>query len=159
MTGPLLLPIFEDDHAKAWPKHSNAPEIGYVDAIEAFSRPWPSDAHFAAYSVPSVKHRLTLDAIGRLTDGWPMVLLVIDVDHPWKNEKPTTPEAIEAKRERIRGWWADELNKLAALESVHPGAFVHRSRSGGYRVIFRLDRKSTRLNSSHRYISRMPSSA
>ena len=139
MTGsPLLLPVFEDDHARGWPKHENAPEIGYVDAAEAFTRSWPSDAHFTAYSVPSVKRRLTLEAIGLLTHGWPMVLLVIDVDHQWKNEKPTTPEAIEAKRNRIEEWWADELNKLAALEAAHPGAFVHRSRSGGYRVIFRL---------------------
>lgn len=138
MTGPLLLPVLPHDKIKGWPRHHNASEIGYVDAAEAFSRAWPSDAHFAAYSVPWVCRRLTMDAVGGLTAGWPMVLLVIDVDHLWKKEKPTTPEATEAKRERIREWWADELHKLAALESVHPGAFVYRSRSGGYRIVFRL---------------------
>ena len=138
MTAPPLLLVLASDKILGWPKHSNAPRIGYVDASEAFTRPWPSDAHFAAYSGPGIERRLTLEAIGLLPDGWPMVLLVVDVDHAWKKEKPTTPEAIEAKRRRIEAWWASELPKLEALAAIHPGAFVHRSRSRGYRIIFRL---------------------
>jgi hypothetical protein len=134
----ILLPVLASDKVAGWPKDNNAPRISYVDAGEAFARAWPSDAHFAAYSVPNIERRLTLDAIGCLPNGWPMVLLVIDVDHAWKKEKPTTPEAIEAKRQRIEAWWASELPKLEALAAAHPGAFVHRSRSRGYRIIFRL---------------------
>ena len=123
MTGPLRLPVLASAETLGWPKHSDAPRIGYVDAADIFERSWPSDAHFAAYSVPGVEHRLTLDAIGRLPGGWPMVLLVVDVDGPG--------------HKRESAWWADELLKLEALAAAHPGGFFYATR-GGYRLVYRL---------------------
>jgi sarcosine oxidase subunit beta len=46
--------------------------------------------------------------------------------------------------------------KPLVIEKDHVGRHASGVNAGGVR---RLDRKSTRLNSSHRYISRMPSSA
>lgn len=138
-TAPFALPVLPDDDVLGWPKHHNdAPEIGYVDPADAFTRVWLTDAHFAAYSVPGVRRRLTLEAVGGLAGGWPMVVLVIDVDHPWKKEKPKDNAGREAKRLRVDAWWAEELTKIDALLAAHPGAIVHRSRSGGYRLVWRL---------------------
>lgn len=124
MTAPsLLLPVLENAETPGWPKHDNAPRVGYVDAADAFTHSWTSDAHFAAYSVPSIEHRLTLDAIGRLRDGWPMVLLVVDIDGPG--------------HKRTEEWWAGELPKLEALTAAHPGGFFYATR-GGYRLVYRL---------------------
>jgi len=122
-TSPLPLPVLPHAEVLGWPKHNDAPEIGYVDAAEAFTRTWPSDAHFAAYSVPGVRRRLTLDAVGGLAGGWPMVLFVVDVDGPGHKR---TPE-----------WWADEQTKIAALLAAHPGGFVYATR-GGYRLVYAL---------------------
>jgi P4 family phage/plasmid primase-like protien len=120
----LLLPVLPGGQkTPGWPKHHDAPRIGYVDAAEAFTSSWPSDAHFAAYSVPGVEHRLTLDAIGRLPGGWPMVLLVVDVDGPGHKREPA--------------WWTGELLKLEALAAAHPGGFFYATR-GGYRLVYRL---------------------
>lgn len=120
---PLLLPVLASKNTPSWPRYSDAPRIGYVDAAEAFERSWPSDAHFAAYSVASVEHRLSLDAIGRLRHGWPMVLMVADVDGPGHKREPA--------------WWAGELLKLEALAAAHPGGFFYATR-GGYRLVYRL---------------------
>jgi DNA (cytosine-5)-methyltransferase 1 len=54
---------------------------------------------------------------------------------------------------------------IRAIEQLTPKAFVFENVKGLLRASFAdyfeyiIDRKSTRLNSSHRYISRMPSSA
>ncbi|MCZ2127460.1 MAG: phage/plasmid primase, P4 family [Anaerolineales bacterium] len=119
----ILLPVLPSAETLGWPQHRDAPRIGYVDAADALARSWSSDAHFAAYSVPGLEHRLTLDAIGRLPGGWPMVLLVVDVDGPGHKREPA--------------WWADELPKLEALEAAHPGGFFYATR-GGYRLVYRL---------------------
>lgn len=123
MTGPLLLPVLQDAHTPGWPKSEHAPEIGYVEIAEAFTQTWPTDAHFAAYSVPGVRRRLTLDALDRLSAGWPMVLLVVDVDGPGHRR---TPE-----------WWSAEQSKIDAVLAVHPGGFMYATR-GGYRLVWRL---------------------
>lgn len=142
-TSPLI-PLLPRDRVAGWPKSDGREpeEIGYVDAAEAFSRPWPTDAHFAAYSVPKIRRRLTLEAIGRLSEGWPMVLLAVDVDHPWKrawkNDKPKSDEERQERDQLVAAWWAGECAKLDALEAAHPGAFVYRSRSGGYRIVYLL---------------------
>jgi hypothetical protein len=123
MTAPLLLPVLASKKTPGWPRHSDAPKVDLIEAAEAFTRPWPTDAHFAAYSVPGIEHRLTLDAIGRLPEGWPMVLLVVDVDGPGHRREPA--------------WWAEERLKLEALAAAHPGGFFYATR-GGYRVVYRL---------------------
>ena len=122
MSTDLLLPVLEGAETLGWPRHNNAPRIGYASTAKAFADSWSSDAHFAAYSVPDVEHRLTLDAIG-LLNGWPMVLLVVDVDGPGHKR---TPE-----------WWTGELFKLESLAAAHPGGFFYATR-GGYRLVYRL---------------------
>ncbi len=119
----LLLPVLPDKKTRGWPKHHDAPRVGYVDAADIFERSWPSDAHFAAYGVPEVARRLTLEAIGLLPNGWPMVLLVVDVDGPGHKREPA--------------WWASELLKLEALAAAHPGGFFYATR-GGYRLVYHL---------------------
>ena len=55
-----------------------------------------------------------------------------------------------------------ELYKKACMLPLLPGVYIIRDKSGTIIYIGkakRLDRKSTRLNSSHNVISRMPSSA
>jgi hypothetical protein len=76
----------------------------------------------------------------------------------WKNEYPNA--AFSAATEHDNAWMARILSRfepedIAALVSL--GAFSE-ERFAQYLTQV-LDRKSTRLNSSHRYISRMPSSA
>jgi hypothetical protein len=67
-----------------------------------------------------------------------MVLLAIDVDAPGHGEKPTTDEARAELAARREAWWQGEQSKLAALVAAHPGALRYRSRSGGYRLVWRL---------------------
>lgn len=138
----LLLPVVPSKHTPGWPlrpgETSKAPEIDYVDAGEAFGRSYRTDAHFAAYSVPSVRHRLRLDAVGLPDVLWTMVLLVVDVDAPGHGEEPTTDEGRAELSARVARWWQDEQPKLRALEDAHPGALMYRSKSGGYRLVWRL---------------------
>ncbi len=123
---PLLLPVFPSARVEGWPGGAHAPRVTYADAAELLTAEHATDAHFTAYSVPAVPHRLTLAALGapELADtGWPMVALVVDVDGP------------SHRRELV--WWSGEQEKLAALERAHPGAFVYATR-GGYRLIWCL---------------------
>lgn len=121
----LLVPVFRDARVVGWPGGAHAPVVAYLETAEAFTADQPSDAHFAAYSVPEVPHRLTLEGLGLLAAGagWRMVLLVVDVDGPGHRRSPA--------------WWADEQPKLAALLAAHPRGFVYATR-GGYRIVYRL---------------------
>jgi hypothetical protein len=121
----LLVPVFRDARVMGWPGAAHAPAVTYLEAAEALTADHSSDAHFAAYSVPEVPHRLTLEGLGLLAaeGGWRMVLLVVDIDGPGHRRSPA--------------WWADEQPKLAALLAAHPGGFVYATR-GGYRIVYRL---------------------
>ncbi|KAA0240725.1 hypothetical protein EDM76_01720 [bacterium] len=142
----MLLPVLRHDNVKAWPKPHDDPSpavpgvIRYVEAEKAFSATYDSDAHFAAYSVPELPHRLRLLALGRpeLAAGWRMELFVVDVDHPWKKEETSTEEGRADLARRVAEWWAIEEQKLAGLAAEHVGLFIYRSRSGGYRIVARL---------------------
>lgn len=141
-----LVPVFRHDKMKAWPKDGKDPSKAkpefcrYVTVAEAFATSYTTDAHFSAYSVPEMPYRLRLDALKHSTKiaGFVMFLLVIDVDHPWHKEKPRTDEERADLERRVAAWWAVESCKIDALEAAHPGFFVYRSRSGGYRVVYRL---------------------
>jgi P4 family phage/plasmid primase-like protien len=128
MTAPvLLLPVLADKRANAWPEHPQGRPALYLKPAEVFERHYPTDAHYAAYSVPRVPRRLaTQEAIVQLADqgGVPMVLAVFDLDAP-------AHQATEA-------WLEEQLPKFDALWEPHPGMFVYRTR-GGYRLLWQLD--------------------
>lgn len=112
-----------DRYATAWPRHHDAPIVGYASITDAISSAYSTDAHFAAYSCPGVQRRLSSEAPTEIPGGVAMALFVADVDAP--NHTATD------------SWFAAELPKLQALLAAHPGAFVYSSR-GGYRVVYRL---------------------
>ena len=68
-----------------------------------------------------------------------------------------TTDPVEVKAERIQSFCETlgETNPLYAGGKVAPPAYAVTFRNGRHF----LDRKSTRLNSSHEFVSRMPSSA
>ena len=142
----IRLLVMRHDQTKAWPKAADddspaMPEPArYVDLAEALTTPWPTDAHTCGYSVPTLAYRLRLDALvePELASGWPMVLLAIDVDAPGHGQKPKGDPEKAALAAQVAAWWAGEVAKLDALEAAHPGFFLYRSRSGGYRIVYRL---------------------
>lgn len=122
------IPVLANKNVRGWPlrpgERGPSPRVDYLEAGEAFTRSYSTDAHFAAYSVPGVPHRLRLDALGLLTSStWTMVLLVVDVDGPGHR--------------RDAAWWEGEQAKLATLLEAHPGGFVYATR-GGYRLVYQL---------------------
>jgi enamidase len=60
------------------------------------------------------------------------------------------PGLIDSHVHPVFGDWTPRQNQLGWIDSTM---------NGGVTSMVSADRKSTRLNSSHRYISRMPSSA
>lgn len=127
MTAPgLLLPVLAEKRANAWPEHPQGRPAVYMPPAEVFVQHYPTDAHYAAYSVPGVPRRLaTAEALVQLADqgGVPMVLAVFDLDAP--------------DHQATEGWLDEQLQKFDALWEQHPGMFVYRTR-GGYRLVWRL---------------------
>ena len=80
-------------------------------------------------------------------------------DQPTGAGETLAADEIRAMRERI-----DEIDQAIIdlwLERARLSQQVGKTRmaSGGTRLVLSRDRKSTRLNSSHALLSRMPSSA
>ena len=74
------------------------------------------------------------------------------------------PNACKDAQGRLRvaaavGVTADTLARVSALEAAGVDAIVIDTAHGHSKAVISIDRKSTRLNSSHEWISRMPSSA
>ncbi|RYE75461.1 MAG: hypothetical protein EOO74_09995, partial [Myxococcales bacterium] len=94
MTGSLLLPVLRDAAVVGWPGADHPPRVAYVDAVDAFTGDHATDAHTAAYSVPEVPHRLTLEGLGApelaAAGGWRMVLFLVDVDGPGHGKEAET---------------------------------------------------------------------
>lgn len=115
-----MIPVFHRS-ALAWPAHEAKRRVDhamYVPLSGALQDDWSFDAHFAAYSLPSVERRLATDAA--LASGPTMVLFVVDVDGPGHVR---TPE-----------WWQQESAKIATL----PGRPVVYATRGGYRILWCL---------------------
>jgi hypothetical protein len=123
----LLLPVLAEKQAKGWPEHPTGRMALYLPAPEIFGQPYPTDAHFAAYSVPTQPRRLArADALLALAEqgGVPMVLAVFDLDAP--------------DHQATERWLAEQLLRLEILGQQHPGLFAYRTR-GGYRLLWRLE--------------------
>ena len=66
---------------------------------------------------------------------------------------PTTPVHAESKQ-----YWTESAERVGIIEKVMNDGSIGSTFNEGYMKV-EGDRKSTRLNSSHNVISRMPSSA
>lgn len=127
MTGPLLLPVFRQKVLKAWPGNEQGGAVTYQPPTIALRQRYTTDAHLAAYSVPTIRRRLDTGAPGHIFDGAPlvvpMVVAIFESDHPTK-----TPDAA---------WREQERAKVARALAAHPGGFTFETR-GGYRLLWRL---------------------
>ena len=117
-----LIPVMATARLLAFPKNPTGGKVDYLPLKEALGRSYGSDAHIAAYSVPSVARRLSRDAVGAIEGGVQMVAVLFDIDgHAAQN---------------IDAWFDDERPKIKALLAAHPAAHVYRTR-GGYRIVYR----------------------
>ena len=99
----------------------------YVNLVDAITSSYPTDAHFAAYSCPSMPYRLVKGAEEQI-DGILMVALVFDVDCAvaHRTGEPATDR-----------WFYGEMSKVDELLSAVPGGVVSRTR-GGFRMMYKL---------------------
>jgi hypothetical protein len=115
MTTELRVPVWRDKYARGWP--TTVPSMA-LEPVDAFSRAFGTDAHFAAYA--AIDCRATNAGIDSGAISTSMVLFVVDVD---AHDVPD-----------VNVWKHEVTPKLRAL----PGdPFVPWSR-GGARAIWRL---------------------
>ena len=131
------LPLFArgPKQYRAWPKALCPGRIEYLPLSHLLTMHHAGDAHLAAYSAPSVPHRLGTDppAYARIAGGVPMSVFLFDVDCAASHRALGGTGAVHADD----AWWDALRRRLDALDDAHPGAFCYRTR-GGARVIFRL---------------------
>jgi hypothetical protein len=120
---------------RAWPKALCPGRIEYLPLSRLLTMHHAGDAHIAAYSAPSVPHRLGTDppAYARIDGGVPMSVFLFDVDCAASHRALGGTGAVHADD----AWWGALCRRLDALDVEHPGAFCYRTR-GGARVIYRL---------------------
>jgi len=120
---------------RAWPKALCPGRIEYLPLSRLLTQHHAGDAHVAAYSAPSVPHRLGTDppAYARIEGGVPMSVFLFDVDCAASHRALGGTGAVHADD----AWWGALCRRLDALDAAHPGAFCYRTR-GGARVIYRL---------------------
>ena len=128
-----LVPVLPDKMRRGWPKNERGGRVRYIRLSQLLGREFRSDAHFAAYSVPSKERRLTNEALAQLPDGVPMPLLVIDVDCPDSHASSGGKKSMAAPD----SWWVGERCKIERLRAIHPDGYGYRTR-GGYRIVYRL---------------------
>lgn len=119
---------------RAWPKALAPGRITYHPLSWLLTASHEGDAHVAAYSVPSVLHRLGTDppAYARVAGGIPMTVFLLDIDCASAHRATGGSGAVRADD----AWWSLLRRRIEALDAVHPGAFAYRTR-GGARVIYR----------------------
>ena len=124
---PLRVPVLAHQRVPGHPR-VGAPRVAYQELSEALSSEYRTDAHFTAYSVPELPHRLT--NASREAVSPTMVLLVVDIDDP---------DAHAEKRPASTEWLDDVRARIARLREDHPG-FVGYATKGGVRLVARLAR-------------------
>jgi len=120
-----VAPIFSSARLRSWPKHPEGGAASYLPFGEALTKRYTSDAHTAAYAVPSVARRLCLAAARELSDGVPMVRALFDIDAA-NSHASSGGDGSPASDE----WWAEQKQKIATLAVIHPGIFAYRTRGG-----------------------------
>lgn len=126
-----LVPVMRRD-ALGYPEHQEGrgdyDMAAYAPLSVALSRRFPWDAHFCAYSLPSVPRRLAKDPALEL--GPMMVLFVVDVDAPKEHRLPDDSASP--------AWREGEDPKIKRLLEDYPAAYIYTTR-GGYRIIYRIE--------------------
>lgn len=120
----IKLPAMSSARLHSWPTYEIGGRARYMPIAAALSSTFDSDAHTAAYSVPSIERRLSREAINRLPDGVPMVAAIFDVDGHGES--------------KMDEWRAEEREKLSVLRVIHPDPYVYDTR-GGYRIVYLID--------------------
>jgi len=125
-----LVPVYDKDLTRSWPKHDDVPAVYYVPLSRVLETRYDFDAHFSAYSAPSVPKRLSTNppAFERIDGGVQMVALVVDVDDPVNH----------AIGEPARGEWLEVERRRAAGMQEHFDAVYYETR-GGYRLVILLE--------------------
>jgi hypothetical protein len=118
-----LVPVMPTARLRSYPKHQTGGAVQYMPLGQALTSTFPTDAHFADYSVPDIERRLTKNVAGLIDGGVHRVALTFDVDG--------------AGHRATDEWWQSERGKIFDLLEVHPGGFVYRTR-GGYRPVYAL---------------------
>jgi hypothetical protein len=118
----ILIPILAHKTFKGWPENEVGGVVDYLPLAEALRRRWPTDAHTAQWSNPSVRRRLCAGAPEKLPRGVRMVIVIFDGD---------APKGVD-----VEAWWNVEREKINDLFQDVQG-FCYRTRNG-YRLIFRL---------------------
>ncbi len=123
----IALPTFRTKYGTGYPSTGKPPDRAeYIPLTELLTRPFETDAHFAAYSSASHQFRLKKDAS---IDASPEVLcLVLDLDDE---------SAHKLGEEASKAWRIDMRARFAELLATHPGAYIYGTR-GGYRVVYAL---------------------
>jgi hypothetical protein len=118
----LLTPIIPFQTRRSWPKYAAAKPVSYLPLHVALTRPFTTDAHFAAYAMLSHPYRLSSGLVAHpdLPDGVCMVLAVFDIDGH--------------REEDVERWWSTERRKVMALRGRHPDLLAFRIRAG-YRAV------------------------
>jgi hypothetical protein len=118
----VLTAIIPSQRRRAWPKHPDARPVSYLPLHVALTRPFTTDAHLAAYNMPTMPYRLSSGAVWHpdLPDGIHMRLAIFDIDGH--------------RQVDIEAWWHAERLKVMALRDVQSGMYTYRTRSG-YRCL------------------------
>jgi hypothetical protein len=122
----VVLPLLSNAHTFSYPKEADqAPKVQYYSANAILTRAWTTDAHFSAYSVPSLPYHLSRNAV-MLAGGVCMVAFLADVNcdqsHKASGGAGDSPVPDD--------WWLSELVKLTALRQAFPGALIYRTKGG-----------------------------
>lgn len=130
-----LLPCFTKGPKNycAWPKRLRPARIEYAPLSDLLTRSHEGDAHIAAYSVPSVPHRLGTDPPAYAQHPVPMCVFLWDIDCAAAHRATGGSGAVSADD----AWWSATRARIERLFERHPGGFAYRTR-GGARVIYRL---------------------
>lgn len=120
-----MVPVLATARQRSYPKHAEGGAAIYMPIGKALTSTFRTDAHFAGYSVPEIKRRLTKTITAIPGADVSMVMLTFDDDAPGH---VATDE-----------WRNSERAKLVDLlqPDEHPGGFVYPTR-GGYRIGYLL---------------------
>ncbi len=118
---------------RGWPKAASPRRLEYRPLSWLLGTEHPDDAHTAAYSVPSVPHRLTTEATRKVPGGVPMAVYLWDIDCAQAHRAMGGSTAVEADD----AWWRTQVAKVEACLMRHPGGYCYRTR-GGLRLVYCL---------------------
>lgn len=126
----IFVPVMVGPKIKAWPSHASGGQARYIPLRDALTAKFDTDAHFAAYSCPTIPRRLDAAALGRPDARITMVVDVFDIDCSLSHKSSGGDGKIAASD----AWWEGEKQKISLLQKDHDKLFVYRTR-GGYRLL------------------------